>query len=315
MNLLERRRLGRTSLEVSPLCIGAAPLGSVPANFGYEVGARQAALTLARVFDSQLNFLDTSNSYSAGESERRIGAFLAERGGLPEDFVLSTKVDRDPVSGDFGGERVRRSAAESQERLGVDGFQLLFLHNPELIGFEEAMRPGGAVETLVALKDEGVARYIGVAGGPVSMLQRFVHTGAFDAVLTHNRFTLVDQSAAVLIDEAHEAGLGVLNAAPYGGGILAKGPKFTDRYAYRPAPKDVLDRITAMQSLCEQAGVTLGAAALQYSLRNQHVTSTVVGTATPEHVDALIDIASKPLPDELWEQLDGLVPPPSTWLD
>jgi len=61
--------------------------------------------------------------------------------------------------------------------------------------------------------------------------------------------------------------------------------------------------------------VTLGAAALQYSLRNQHVTSTVVGTATPEHVDALIDIASKPLPDELWEQLDGLVPPPSTWLD
>jgi D-threo-aldose 1-dehydrogenase len=147
------------------------------------------------------------------------------------------------------------------------------------------------------------------------MLQRFVHTGAFDAVLTHSRFTLVDQSAAVLIDEAHEAGPGVLNAAPYGGGILAKGPKFTDRYAYRPAPKDVLDRITAMQSLCEQAGVTLGPAALQYSLRDQHVTSTVVGTATPEHVDALIDIASKPLPDELWEQLDGLVPPPSTWLD
>jgi D-threo-aldose 1-dehydrogenase len=315
VNVLERRRLGRTSLEVSPLCIGAAPLGSVPANFGYEVGARQAELTLTRVFDSQLNFLDTSNSYGAGESERRIGAFLAERGGLPEDFVLSTKVDRDPVSGDFNGERVRRSAAESQERLGVDGFQLLFLHDPEHIGFEEAMRPGGAVETLMALKDEGVARYIGVAGGPVSMLRRFVHTGAFDAVLTHNRFTLVDQSAAVLIDEAHEAGLGVLNAAPYGGGILGKGPKFTDRYAYRPAPKDVLDCITAMESLCEHVGVTLGAAALHYSLRNPHVTSTVVGTAKPEHVDALIDIASTPMPNDLWEQLDGLVPPPSTWLD
>lgn len=313
--MLGRRRLGRTTLEVSPVCMGGAPLGSMPANFGYEVGAEQARATLTRIFDSEVNFLDTSNGYSGGESERRIGAFIAERGGLPKGFVLSTKVDRDATTGDFGGERVRRSAAESQARLGLDRIQLLFIHDPEHVGFEEAMRPGGAVETLVALKDEGVAQFIGVAGGPVDMLRQFVQTGAFDVLLTHNRFTLVDRSAEALIDEALAAGLGVLNAAPYGGGILAKGPKYTDRYGYRPASQHLLRTIAAMEEVCAQMNVSLSAAALQFSLRDPRVTSTVVGTATPERVDELIDIASAPLPEELWERLEALVPPPSSWLD
>jgi len=102
--------------------------------------------TVRRAFAGPINFLDTSNGYSGGESERRIGAALAEAGGLPDGFVLATKVDRDGATGDFSGDQVRRSARESLERLGLDRIQLLYLHDPEHITYEEAMAPGGPVD-------------------------------------------------------------------------------------------------------------------------------------------------------------------------
>ena len=132
---------------------------------------------------------------------RRVGAVIAERGGLPPSFVLATKVDPDPRTGDYSGDRARRSAEESLQRLGVSQFQLLYLHDPEVIRFEEAMAPGGPVEALVELRRSGAAQYIGVAGGPVDLMTRFVRTGVFDVLLTHNRFTLVDRTADQLITE------------------------------------------------------------------------------------------------------------------
>jgi D-threo-aldose 1-dehydrogenase len=303
---LPRRPLGSTSLHVTTLCIGGSPIGSLPQVFGEDVDFERALRTVRRVFDSPINFLDTSNGYSQGESERRIGAVIAERGGLPAGFVLATKVDPDPDSGDFSGERARRSAEESLQRLGLQSFQLLYLHDPEKIGFSEAMAPGGPVEALVSLRDQGVAAHIGVAGGPVDMLAQFMATGVFEVVLTHNRFTLVDRSADPLIAKAAANKLGVVNAAVFGGGILAKGTSHTDRYAYREASPEVLARIRAMEEACSRHGVSLKAAALNMSIRDARVNSTVVGTATPAHVDELVSLVSERIPGSLWDELAGL---------
>src|SRR6266705_1669339 len=90
----ELRSLGSTGLQVSPLCIGCAPLGNMPETFSYEVGEAQALTTIRAIFDGPINFVDTAASYGDGESERRLGAILRERGGLPEGFVLDTKADR-----------------------------------------------------------------------------------------------------------------------------------------------------------------------------------------------------------------------------
>jgi D-threo-aldose 1-dehydrogenase len=309
-----RRRLGRTSLMVTPVCIGGSPIGSMPQVFGEEVDLDRALQTVRRVFDGSINFLDTSNAYSQGESERRIGMVIDERGGLPPGFVLASKVDPDPSTGDFNGERVRRSADESLERLHLDRFQLLYLHDPERIGFSAAMAPGGPVEALVSLREGGVASYIGVAGGPVETMRQFIGTGAFDVLLTHNRFTLVDRSAEPLITQAAAAYVGVVNAAVFGGGILAKGTSRSDRYAYRTASTEVLDRVKAMEEACKRYSVPLRAAALGLSVRDPRVTSTVVGTATPAHVDDLVAQASAELPAALWEELAALVPPEQHWL-
>ncbi|MGW5360047.1 aldo/keto reductase [Actinopolymorpha pittospori] len=306
MSALELRTLGSTGLRVTPVCLGCGVLGGMSAIFGYDVSADQGVATVRRALDSPVNFLDTSAGYSDGESERRVGAAIRAQGGLPDGFVLATKVDPDPVTRDYSGAQVLRSAEQSIERLGMDSFPLLYLHDPEVIGFEAAMAPGGAVEALVRLKKEGVAEHLGVAGGPVDMLERFVGTGVFEVVLTHNRYTLVDQSARGLLRTAHQAGVAVVNAAPFGGGMLAKGPDVSRKYAYREADAALMERVRRMAERCATYDVPLGAAALQFSVREPLIASTVVGISAPERVDQTVRWATWPIPDELWAELGEL---------
>lgn len=296
---MNRRPLGRTGLLVTPLCVGGSVLGSMPGAFGYSVPAERGIATVRRVFDSPVNFLDTSAGYSDGESERRIGAALRERGGLPTDFVLATKAD--PIGADFSADAVRRSVAGSLERLGLDRLQLVHLHDPERISFAEAM--DGPVNALLDLQRQGVVEHLGVAGGPIPLLQQFLRTGAFQVVLTHNRFTLLDRSAEPLLDEAASGGYGVLNAAPYNGGFLAKGPDEQPRYVYRQAGPDVLRRVREIAAVCDRYDVPLPAAALQFSMRDERITSTVVGMSTPERVDQSTRLANWPIPRDLWEEI------------
>lgn len=311
---LPKRLLGQTGLEVTSVCAGGAPIGSIPQNFGYEVSAERAYAALSAIFDSPINFLDTSNSYGHGESEKRIGAVVKQRGGLPPGFVVATKADRDPVTGDFSGDRVRRSAEESLERLGLEQFTLFYLHDPEHIGFADAVAPGGAVEGMVKLHESGVAQHLGVAGGPVNLLADFLGLGPFEVLLTHNRFTLVDRSADRLLSLAANLGVGVVNGAAFGGGLLARGTSYTDRYAYQPAAPNLLERVEAMETVCTRYGVTLRSAALHFSLREPRICSTVVGTASPDHVVELVEAASAELPAALFEELEALAPPPNDWL-
>ncbi|MFP3821438.1 aldo/keto reductase, partial [Bacillus sp. SIMBA_008] len=121
-------------------------------------------------------------------------------------------VDPDPTTGDFSGERVRASFEESLDRLGVERIEMLHLHDPERIGFEASMAGGGPVEALVELRESGRVDHIGVAGGPIGMLTRFIETDLFDAVLSHNRYSLLDRSAKPLYEAAKERGIAVMNA-------------------------------------------------------------------------------------------------------
>ncbi|WP_199424156.1 aldo/keto reductase [Actinotalea solisilvae] len=309
------RPLGSTGLQVSAVCAGGSPLGSMPALYGRDVCADEGVATVRAVLDSPIRMIDTSNGYGDGESERRIGAAIAAAGGLPPDVLVATKVD--PRGRDFSGARVRESVAESRDRLGLDHLPLVHLHDPEHFTFAEITAPGGALETLVALRDEGEVGAIGLAGGPVDEMARYLDTGVFDVLLVHNRWTLLDRSAGPLLEAAVARGTGVLNAAVYGGGVLAR--RYEEgravRYGYRPAHPEVAAALARMQAACDRHGTDLATAALQLSLRDDRIASTVVGMSRPARVDATMAAAGAEVPEALWAELEGLLPPAGAWLD
>lgn len=304
--------LGRTGIEVTALCLGTSPLGSMPQLYGHSVETETAIATVDAALDRGIRAIDTSNSYGAGNSERVVGEALRRRGGLPKNVLLATKVDPAPGTTDFSGGRVFASFEESLERLGVDRIELLYLHDPEKIGFEASMVRGGPVEALIALRDAGRVAHLGVAGGPIDMLTRFIETDVFDAVLSHNRFSLLDQSAHSLFHAASERGIGVVNAAPFGGGMLAKGPAARSTYAYGAGDDSMGDYAERMAEACARYDIELASAALTFSLRNPIIDMTVVGGSRPSRVESALNEVE--VPEALWQELEALAPPASAWI-
>ena len=203
---------------------------------------------------------------------------------------------------------MRRSVERSLRLLGMDRLPLVYLHDPEHTSYEKIMSPGGAVEVLVNLKQEGVIEHLGVAGGPVDLMIWYVETGTFEAAITHNRYTLINRTAEPLLERAAQLSVPALNAAPYGGGILAKGPDAYARYAYQEAPDELVETVRKMSKFCREHGVTLAAAALQFSITDPRVVSIMVGLSRPERVEQTLELAAHPVPDELWPRLEALVP-------
>ena len=301
------RPLGSTPWTVPVICTGTSALGSFPAQYGYTIDDDTAVGAILESVSAGFTFIDTSNEYGGGESEKRIGAALARLGGVPEGVLIATKVDPLPGSVDFSGERVRASVEESRERLGMDTLPLVYLHDPEKIGFAASMAPGGPVEALVELREAGVIGALGVAGGPIDMELDFLRTGVFEVVLSHNRYTLIDSSAEPLIAECAARGVGFVNAAPFGGGMLVKGPTEVPRYCYAPVADVVLERAHAIERACLAHGVPLAAAALQFSVRDERVGSTVVGMSRPQRFAEMLALLDTPIPAQLWEELAPLI--------
>ncbi len=254
--------------------------------------------------------IDTANGYAGGRSERALGLAVRELGGLPEGVSIVSKVGADPDTGRLDGERVHRAFGESLERLGLERLPLYHLHDPHGLDPVTAAAPGGAVDALVGLRDQGLVDAIGVATGPLDELGDFFGLGVFDAMLTHNRFTLADRSAEPLIRSAGERGATVFNAAPFGGGLLADASPARRSYAYRPAGPEVLGRAEELRRLCAEAGVPLGALALHAATAHPSIDHVVVGVSSRQRLEELDALVAVELSPTLLAAVEALGPPP-----
>ena len=303
---MERRAIGQTGLSVTPIGFGTAALGGMPDTYGHDVDEETGRATVRAIFDSPVNLLDTSRNYGLGRAEARVGAVIRERGGLPDGFVLSTKLDRDMDNGRFDGDQARRSAEESLKALGVDRFQILHLHDPEHArDLTEIIRKGGALDTLFRMKEEGLVQAAGIAMGRIDFLLPILRDWPFDVVLNHNRFNLVNRSAAPVMDLAAARRIAFFNAAPFAGGVLAKGSATVRRITYQDADDAALAPIRSMEAICDRDGVAPGALALQFSIRKEGIASTIVGVSRPDRVHQALNWASQDIAIRTFEAADS----------
>ena len=301
---MKKHPIGTTGLHITEIGFGAGPLGDMPDTYGYSVDDATARATLHAIFEGPVNLMDTSRNYGFGRSEQRIGDAIRERGGLPEGFVLSTKLDRDMDTGRFDGARARRSFEESLKALGLDRVQMLHLHDPEhALDMTEITRTGGALDVLFQLKEEGLATAVGLAMGRLDIMLPLVKERPFDVVLSHNRFSLLNRSANELFDYAQASGVAVINAAPYAGGVLAKGSAQVAKITYQDVDASKLEPVRRIEQICATHAIAPGAAALQFSLQDPRVTSTVVGVSKPERVAQTLGWAGQDIPREAWAAL------------
>jgi D-threo-aldose 1-dehydrogenase len=307
VNPLKKIPLAKTGLRVTRIGFGTSSLGNMPDTYGYAVDADRARATVRAVFASPVNLMDTSRNYGFGRSEERIGEVIRESGGLPPGFIISTKLDRDMATNRFDKGQARRSLEESLKILNIDRIHLLHLHDPEYAAsLSEVSGPDGALTELFRMKEQGLTQAVGLAAGKVDIMMPILRDWDFDALITHNRFTLANRNAEAMIDYAQKRGIAVLNAAPYGSGILAKGSTNYPRYVYQAASSEALERIGKIEQLCAKHQVPPGAAALQFSIRDERITTTICGISKVERIQETLNWAAYPIPDAFWTELMAL---------
>ncbi|TAN31599.1 aldo/keto reductase [bacterium] len=309
---LATRALGRTSLSLTVLGLGSAPLGGL-----YRpVDDDEAVKTVAHAYARGIRYFDTAPLYGFGLAERRVGAALRRQ---RNDFVISTKVGRllrpvedaapDPLFPgapplrpvfDFSYDGVMRSFHESLERLGLDSVDILLIHDPDHHQLEAL---SGAAKALGAMKAAGVVKAIGVGMNHAGMLQRMASEADFDCFLLAGRYTLLEQTSAEdLLHECQTRRIGVLIGGVFNSGVLAStGPEAT--FDYAPVSRAILDRVRGIQAICSRWNVPLKAAALQFPLAHPAVTSVVTGPRSVAELDELCDALTTPVPKEMWEEL------------
>ncbi|WMS42014.1 aldo/keto reductase [Acuticoccus sp. MNP-M23] len=304
---MKKTRVGKTSVEVTDLAFGTSGLGSMPDTYGYSVDEERAYATVHAIFDGAANVLDTSRNYGAGRSEERVGHVIRERGGIPDGFVISTKIDRDMSDNRLDAARVRKSFEESLKTLGVERIQILHLHDPEYCrSLDEITEKGGALDELFKLKEEGLVDAVGLAMGNLDIMFPMLKSRPFDCLISHNRFTLINRAAQEMFDYAAAEGMTVLNAAPFSGGVLAKGSQDVKKIAYTDVDDEALAPVRKIEAICAEAGVPMGAAALQFSMRDPRVGSTIIGVTKPERVAQTQAWAEQSIPADAWDKLLAL---------
>ncbi|MDA7700040.1 aldo/keto reductase [Candidatus Pelagibacter sp.] len=301
---MKKNKIKDTGLEVTELSFGTSSLGSMPDTYGYEVSEDRAQKTLNRFFQGPVNMLDTSRNYAMGESEKRIGKAIKENEGWPNGFLLSTKLDRNMDTLVLDKNRVRESLEESLKTLNVDSVDILFLHDPEYAkDITDITKKDGAMDELFKIKNEGLAKAAGVAMGKVDIMFPLLKDWDFDVIINHNRYTLLNREANEMYDYASSKNIAIFNAAPYAGGVLAKGPDNFKKITYQDATEEKLAPAREFEKVCKKHNVELGAAALQFSLRDNRITSTICGVTSVESIEKNLAWANTIIPEEFWNEV------------
>jgi L-galactose dehydrogenase len=296
---MQTRRLGKTDLHLPILSFGASSLG---AEFR-KVKLDEALQSVHVALECGLNFIDTSPFYGRGMSEVLLGIALQ---GVPrESYTLCSKLGRyDLTHFDFSAKRVAESVDVSLHRLGTDHLDIILCHDIEFVPMQQIVD-----ETMPALRkiqQAGKVRYIGFSGYPMKVFRFVLDQTDVDCVLSYNQYTLQNtRFADEIVPYLHEKGVGVMNAGPFSARLLTNAP----RPAWLKEPEEVKAAARQAAAHCQSKGVDIAKLALQFSLANPEITTTVSGSANPNNIRNWAKWAAEPLDEELLREVQAIFAP------
>ena len=299
---LEKRRLGRTDIELTSLGFGASSIG---AEFG-QFDIDQSLRAVRTAIDAGINFIDTAAYYGRGMSEVLLGQILPAY--KRESLIVSTKLGRyAPRHFDFSAKRVAESIDVSLERMRLEYLDMVFCHDIEYGDVQQVID-----ETLPALRrqvEKGKVRCVGISGYPMKNFQRVIPTGLLDCVITYNHYTLQNDLALQWLPLAQEHGVGVINAAPFSARLLTDLPL----PVWHKAPEKVKSVAAKASQWCKSRGTTIEKLALQFSVSHPGFSSCLVGSAIPAEVTQWIDWIQEPIDQELIDGVRAQLQPIRNW--
>jgi aryl-alcohol dehydrogenase-like predicted oxidoreductase len=299
---LEKRKLGRTAIEVTSLGFGASSIG---AEFGqFDIAKSLDAVRTA--VDAGINLIDTAAYYGRGMSEVLLGQILPAY--RRDSLVVSTKLGRyAPKHFDFSAKRVAESIDVSLERMRLDYLDLVFCHDIEYADVQQVID-----ETLPALRrqvEKGKVRYVGISGYPMRNFQRVIPTGLLDCVITYNHYNLQNDMALQWQGLAQKHGVGVINAAPFSARLLTDLPL----PVWHKAPESVRAVAAKASAWCKARGTSIEKLALQFSVSHPGFASCLVGSAIPAEVSQWIAWIQEPIDQELIDGVRAELAPIRNW--
>ena len=290
---MEYRKIGRTGMKVSALSFGASSLGSV----FRETKESEAVAAVHTAVEGGMNFIDVSPYYRHHKAETVLGKALRE---IQRDkYYLSTKVGRYGQDGvntcDYTARRATESVYESMERLGVDHIDLINVHDIEFADLHQVVDE--TLPALVALREKGVVGHVGITDLQLENLQwviDHVAPGTVESILNFCHFTLNDDKLLDYLDYFEQRGIGVINASPLSMGLLSR----RGVPAWHPAPKSLVDACRRAVEYCDAKGYPIEKLAMQYSVSEPRIATTLFSSANSENVAKNIVFVSEQ-PD--WE--------------
>src|SRR2546428_2860343 len=296
---MKTRTLSQTGLQLPILGFGASSLGQEFRNVNVDEALQSVRVAL----DCGLNFIDTSPFYGRGMSEILLGIALRD---VPRDrYTLCTKLGRyDLQHFDFSAKRVAESVDVSLHRLGTDHLDIILCHDIEFVRMQQIVD-----ETLPALRQvqrQGKVRFIGFSGYPQKIFRFICDRTDVDCVLSYNQYTLQNtRFADETIPYLKATGVGILNAGPFSARLLTNAPL----PAWLKEPENVKAAARRAAEHCARKGVDIAMLALQFSLANPDIATTVSGSANPDNIRNWVKWAAEPIDRQLLAEVQEIFQP------
>ncbi len=290
--------LGKTGLKVSRLGLGASPLGGVYGSMSEDEAIRIVQMAI----DAGINFIDVSPYYGLTRAETVLGRALQT---IPRSaYYLSTKVGRYGASDfDFSAERVMTSVNESLKRLRAEYVDIILCHDVEFGSLDQIVNE--TIPALQRVQETGKVRFIGISGLPLKVFRSVAERAEMDVILSYCRYCLNDTALENIFPYLKSRNLGIISASPLSMGLLTEaGPPL-----WHPASDAIKAQCAEAAHFCRGKGVDIAQLALQFSLSQPEIHSTLVGIANVDQLAFNLKALQQPLDQELLTEVQAILQP------